>query len=179
MYLIPGILGFVSCCLFDINKIRWQSSKLNISFVLGILLILFSTACCIIQSDFSQISWPFTLVQLLYILGFVFSSCGLIYTLFFALPFEDTYMESDSVPVISSGVYGLCRHPGFWMLTLVYLFLWLFFDSQPMKAGFLLYTVCNFIYILIQDKYIFPQYIRGYEEYKKSVPFLIPKVFRK
>lgn len=179
MYLIPGVLGFVLCCLFDINKIRWQSSKLNISFVLGILLILFSTGCCIIQSDFSTIPWPLAPIHIISIIGFIISSCGLVHTLFFALPFEDTYMESDSIPVIDQGVYGLCRHPGFWMLTLIYLFLWLFFNSQAMKAGFILYTVCNFIYILIQDKYIFPQYITGYDEYKKSVPFLIPKVFRK
>ena len=179
MYLIPGILGFVSCCLFDINKIRWQSSKLNISFVLGILLILFSTVCCILQSDFSKISWPLSLVQFLYIAGFILSSVGLVYTLFFALPFGDTYMESDSILVIDHGVYGICRHPGFWMLTLVYLFLWLFFDSQSMQMCFILYTACNFIYILIQDKYIFPQYIKGYDEYKKSVPFLIPKASRK
>ena len=179
MYLIPGILGFVFCCLFDINKIRWQSSKLNISFVLGMLLILFSTACCILQSDFSKISWPLSLVQFLYIAGFILSSVGLVYTLFFALPFGDTYMESDSILVIDHGVYGICRHPGFWMLTFVYLFLWLFFDSQSMQMCFILYTACNFIYILIQDKYIFPQYIKGYDEYKKSVPFLIPKASRK
>ena len=39
----------------------------------------------------------------------------------------------------------------------------------------LIYPLCNLIYIIIQDKYIFPLYIEGYESYKRSVPFLIPR----
>ena len=181
MYLIPGVLGFAACCLFDINKIKWQSKKLNLCFVFGILCILFSTVCGVLQSDLSQFSWPFSTRQLLCLVGCLASAAGLVYTLFFALPFEDTYMESESLPLMDRGVYGLCRHPGFWMLALVYLFLWFFFSSDSLKICFLLYTACNFIYVWVQDAYIFPQYIRGYDEYKKNVPFLIPtkKSFKK
>ncbi len=37
----------------------------------------------------------------------------LIYTLFFALPFEETYCEENKLrAAYTEGVYGLCRHPG-------------------------------------------------------------------
>ena len=175
MNFIPGILGFVACCLFDINKIKWQSKKLNILFVLGNIFILYSIATCIMQSDFTAFAWPWSFRQLGSLVGVIISCALLIYTLFFALPFSDTYMESDDLPVIDHGVYGLCRHPGFWALALVYLFLWLLFESTALLAAFIIYNICNFIYIYIQDRFIFPKYIRGYTEYKKSVPFLIPR----
>lgn len=174
MYLIPGVLGFIACCLFDVNKIKWQSKKLNLLFPIGIALLICSTLLCILQTDFSLITEHFGIRHAAFLICLILSGIALIYTLFFALPFENTYMESDELPVVNRGVYGLCRHPGFWMLALCYLFLWLFFSNKQLLAGFLLYTVCNFIYIYIQDRYIFPRYIRGYDEYKKTVPFLIP-----
>lgn len=174
MYLIPGVLGFFACCLFDINKIKWQSKKLNLLFVLGVIMILFSTVCCVLQSDLAALAWPWSFRQILCLICLILSCIALVYTLFFALPFADTYVESDTLPLVDQGVYGLCRHPGFWMLACVYLFLWLFFDSQPVLFGFVLYTICNFIYVYVQDRYIFPLYIGGYDEYKRSVPFLIP-----
>ena len=38
----------------------------------------------------------------------------------------------------------------------------------------MIYNTCNFLYVYLQDRYIFPRYIRGYDDYKRSVPFLIP-----
>jgi len=75
---------------------------------------------------------------------------------------------------MDQGVYGLCRHPGFWMFALCYLFLALFFFDIRLLYCCVVYSICNFLYILLQDVYIFPKYIRGYSEYKKRVPFLIP-----
>ena len=174
MYILLGVAGFAACCLFDINKIRWNKKFLNLFFVLGSFLLIFSTILCIMQSDFSMIFQNFGFYRIAMLIGLLLSCAAEIYALFFALPFEDTYMESTDVPVISKGWYAACRHPGFWPLAFVYLFLWLLFSNIWLLYAFVIFTLCNFLYIYIQDAYIFPRYIRGYDEYKNKVPFLIP-----
>ena len=172
MLLLPGIVGFCLFIVFDLNKIRWQSPLLNCFFALGGLLLILSTALCIVPElrDFSL-----SMLGAFSIVGLILSGIALVYALFFALPFEDTYKESKSLPLVSGGIYGLCRHPGFWPFLLVYVFLWLSFGGRRLLWAMLIFPLCNLIYIIIQDKYIFPLYIEGYESYKQSVPFLIPR----
>ena len=172
MALLPGVVGFLALCLFDINKIRWHSKKLNLLFVLGSLLLLLSTLLCV-PASFSA-AFPWDLRRTAGLLGLMLSGPGLIYVMFFALPFKETYTESGSLPLVSTGAYGVCRHPGFWMFIAFYFFLWLFFSGPQLVFGLILYTVCDYFYIYVQDRYIFPQYIRGYDDYRRSVPFLIP-----
>lgn len=174
MYLILGIIGFIACCIFDLNKVHWQSKLLNHFFTLGSLLLIASTLWSVSQSDFSLLAHTFGLTRLGYLIGMILSGIALIYALFFALPFENTYNKTESLPVIDSGLYSLCRHPGFWPFSLFYLFMWLFFSNPLIGKAAVLFSICNFIYIFIQDRYIFPLYIRGYNDYKQSVPFLIP-----
>jgi len=99
----------------------------------------------------------------------------LIYTLFFALPFQSTYTRGNDLPVVSTGVYGLCRHPAFWPFLLLYAALWLTFGGNRLLLAAVVYPVCNWLYIYVQDRCIFPQYIHGYDTYRLSVPFLIPR----
>ena len=56
--------------------------------------------------------------------GFLFL-CLLIYTLFFALPFEETYCEENKLrAAYTEGMYGLCRHPGVLWFAGAYLCMW-------------------------------------------------------
>lgn len=174
MYLFLGAAGFAACCLFDLNKIYWNKKFLNLFFILGSFLLIFSTIQGTLLGDLSIVFQNFGIYRIAMLIGLLLSVGAEIYALFFALPFEDTYMESTDVPVISKGWYAACRHPGFWSLAFVYLFLWLFFSNSWLLYALITYTICNFIYIYIQDTYIFPRYIRGYDEYKIKVPFLIP-----
>lgn len=174
MCLLPGALAFIAFCFFDINKIKWQSKKLNLLFAAGVLLLLLSTVLCITRDNDSMMKVGLGRLQILYLICLLSTGAALLYTLFFALPFQKTYGNTGSLPLVSRGVYALCRHPGFWLFALFYMFLWLFFGNPWLFAAFLLYTMCNFAYVSIQDRFIFPQYIIGYEDYKASVPFLIP-----
>lgn len=170
MILLPGVLGFALFILFDLNKIKWQAKVCNLFFPLGGLLLLASTALCIAESS------PVWSIGTVIGSAAVIAACGaLIYALFFALPFQDTYAESHELPVVTTGLYGLCRHPAFWPMLLVYLLLWLTFGGTWMAVAAVLYPLCNLFYIVIQDRWIFPCYIRGYDAYKKQVPFLIPR----
>ena len=170
--LLPGVLGFVAFGLFDINKIRWQRRELNLLFAVGSLLLAASTLLCIPQPGHWAIFRGFWGAAAL--AGLILSGAALVYVLFFALPFSSTYTESEELPLVDRGAYGLCRHPSFWLFVVFYFFLWLFFTGWRLFAGFVIYNICNFLYIYLQDRYIFPRYIRGYDDYKRSVPFLIP-----
>lgn len=174
MYLLPGVIGFIFFIFFDLNKIYWKSKFLNLFFVLGSALLAFSTGYSIWESDFQAVLSHFGFRHLFLLACLILSVALLIYTLFFALPFNDTYVQSDDLPLINKGVYGTCRHPGFWPFACVYFFLAWLFLSKPLWYCFLLYSTCNFLYIVIQDRFIFPRYIKGYNEYKKTVPFIIP-----
>lgn len=174
MCLIPGILGFIACCIFDINKIRWHRKFLNYFFTIGSLLIAVSTLWAVSRTEFSILIDNFKFYHIGYLLGLLLSCTALIYVLFFALPFDHTYIENRPLALVDHGAYALCRHPGFWPFGLFYICLGLFLSNTSLIIGSILYTGCNFIYICIQDYYIFPLYIQGYDEYKKSVPLLLP-----
>ena len=174
MYLLPGIIGFICFIFFDLNKIYWKSKLLNLFFIIGSILLIFSTGYSIWLSDWHGLISHFGILQIILLLCLILAGSMLIYVLFFALPFNNTYIQSDDLPLVDKGWYGTCRHPGFWMFALFYLFLAWLLSSNSLFCCFILYSTCNFIYIVIQDKYIFPQYIEGYSQYKKKVPFLIP-----
>ena len=169
MIVLPGIAAFVLFVLFDINKIKWHNRLLNLCFGLGALLLAASTLLCILHGE-----WTWRLGMIPALAAAAASAAALIYALFFALPFHDTYVEGEGVPVVSKGIYGWCRHPGFWPFLLLYLFLWLSFGGRLLLAAAICYPLCNGIYIYIQDRWIFPQFIQGYDAYRKAVPFLIP-----
>ena len=99
----------------------------------------------------------------------------LVYTLFFAIPFRETYVTAKMQPeVCSTGVYALSRHPGVLWFMGFYLFLWLAFPNPLLLSGGILFSLLNLFYILLQDRWIFMKTFPGYREYKKSTPFLFP-----
>lgn len=98
----------------------------------------------------------------------------LIYTLFFALPFEETYVSQDAHKTYDKKMYALCRHPGVLWFAGFYFCLWLAVGGMPLLVMAVWFSFLNFCYVLLQDFYTFPQVFSDYGEYKKKVPFLIP-----
>jgi protein-S-isoprenylcysteine O-methyltransferase Ste14 len=97
-----------------------------------------------------------------------------VYTLFFALPFSDTYVSQQVNTVCDRGMYALCRHPGVLWLTLTYLFLAIAWgNGQVWRLG-VLYSCLNLGYVWIQDRWTFPRTFPDYPAYRKQTPFLIP-----
>ena len=97
----------------------------------------------------------------------------LIYTLFFALPFNATYVSGDS-GLCTYGVYALCRHPGVLWLAGFYLCLWLAFGTSELLAAFALFTVFDILYVLFQDNWTFMKMFSDYRSYKDTTPFIVP-----
>ena len=171
-YTIAGVVGFLLFVLYDINSVLWRRKSLHCGFFAGNVLIIGATIMLIKRVwneafvSMGSVVWG---LLALFFLGL------LIYTLFFALPFGDTYQTMGGRPqVCSAGVYALCRHPGVLWFFFFYLFLGLSLHSLQLMGTGMVLSLCNLGYVILQDMWTFPRSLGGYEEYKKSTPFLIP-----
>jgi len=173
VFILIGCFAFLFLYIFDINKIYSFYRLINAAFAVGVMLIAAATiGICLSDVPSLILPWQGRLVFA------VFSFCSfvlLIYSLFFALPFQDTYLAGEKgAAVVDRGVYALCRHPGVIWFFLFYLFLWLATGIKTMLWAGSIWTVMDIIHVYIQDRWLFPKTLQGYESYKKKVPFLIP-----
>ncbi len=172
-YLVAGLIAFGMYLIYDINSFTWKNRFLHSFFMAGSILLAAATAGCVVTSLREQTLplWWRVVCGLLAV-----SQVGLlVYTLFFALPFGETYVRADGkIPVYKEGVYALCRHPGVLWFILLYTFLALMTGTALMAAAGVEYSVLNVLYIWFQDRVTFKQTLYGYENYQKETPFLIP-----
>ena len=119
--LFMGAAGFILYFLYDINSFHWNRRVVRTFFAAGSLLIGLATSL-----DFYK-AWKAGAFQGgidgVLLLSAAVSFAALIYCLFFALPFEKTYVEQkNGRTVYDGGVYALCRHPGVLCFAAMYLF---------------------------------------------------------
>lgn len=173
MVTILGTFGFLLFFLYDWNSININNRFFKSAFAIGTLLLGMATILMIIKYGNMALVLQFKGIILLILTMVNFGL--LIYTLFFALPFKETYIIEEKNPeVYDKGVYAICRHPGVIWLFFSYMFLSLLFESIEMMIIGGLFSFWNFLYIIFQDKYTFMKYFSNYDEYKKHTPFLIP-----
>ena len=172
-YIFAGVLGFILFIVYDINCVKWNNNLLKKCFFFGCFIIICSTIGLTIES-FKNIKLNLLSAFIFVVLAIIMFAL-LIYTLFFALPFDNTYI-SDSNKICDKGVYALCRHPGVLWFVGFYIFLSCAFPYKQLILGSCIFSFCNFLYILFQDYWTFPNMFLDYQEYKKNVPFLIPNV---
>jgi len=174
-YLILGYVAFLLFVVYDINSIIMKIKLLYCCFLLGVILITVSTIGIVITN------WNITRLEVITagifgVLSVLFLTL-LIYTLFFALPFKDTYIEvEDSRKVCQSGVYALCRHPGVLWFIGFYFSLGLALKIPLLMIAAAIFSVSNILYVLFQDRWTFTKMFDNYNEYKMETPFLIPKM---
>jgi protein-S-isoprenylcysteine O-methyltransferase Ste14 len=99
----------------------------------------------------------------------------LIDTLFFALPFKNTYIDKEELPrICQSGVYALCRHPGVLWFMGFYIFLGLALMIPLLLTAAVVFNILNILYVLFQDRWTFMKSFENYDKYKENTPFLLP-----
>ena len=157
---ILGSAGFLLYFIYDINSIKKKNTFFQKFFAWGTVLVALSLVMEL------WLSWGQCQHRIGRIIGFGTGALCflalLIYTLFFALPFEETYCEENKLrAAYTEGVYGLCRHPGVLWFAGAYLCMW----------GMIFW---NYLYIIFQDLWTFPQTFFNYREYQKTTPFLMP-----
>lgn len=171
--LLLGIAGFILCFLYDINSFTLRSRVLHCTFGIGTALIAAATALDLWAAWKADAFSGFPDLLLL-LLG---SACfaALIYCLFFALPFHETYAEqTDGRCVYDRGVYALCRHPGILCFFGMFLFVGIAALPSPLLMHGCVFSLLNLAYALFQDRITFPKTFCDYHTYRKRVPFLIP-----
>lgn len=174
-YIIMGILAFVFFAVYDINSIIFKKKLLYCSFFAGFSLLTCATFGIIITS------WDMTYIHNLRlgifgIIAVIFLVL-LIYTLFFALPFKDTYIETEKKPkVFQNGVYALCRHPGVLWFIGFYAFLGLALDMPLLQKAAAIFSFLNILYVILQDRWTFIKSFENYDQYKIETPFLLPNL---
>lgn len=168
-----GLAGFLLYLLYDINSFLWQLRLLRSFFMLGTACIVGATAldlAAAIQAHaFSGAA------DILFLLGACICFAALIYCLFFALPFKETYAtQENNRHVYDGGVYALCRHPGILCFFGMYLLLGAAALPEKLLMHGMIFSFCNLVYAWFQDCITFPKTFCDYEDYKKRIPFLIP-----
>lgn len=171
--ILLGTAGFVLYYIYDVNSIRWKNVFLQKFFAVGSILVVVSAL-----AEFGTAWREYHQSKGIVLgcgIGALFFLSLLLYTLFFAIPFEETYCQENKLrAAYTEGVYGLCRHPGVLWFAGVYLCMWGMLGGWKQGCYFLLMIFWNFVYIVLQDLWIFPQTFDNYQEYKRCTPFLIP-----
>ncbi len=171
--LLLGMLGFLLFFLYDVNSFTWRSRLLHKSFALGVTLLAAATvldlAAALRMGAFSGLK------DLILLVAGALCLAALVYCLFFALPFAETYQDTDGPPAVCDrGVYALCRHPGVLCMLGMYLFWGLGALPATMLRNGLIFSGLNTVYVCFQDRMTFPRTFPDYPDYQKNVPFLIP-----
>lgn len=171
--LLLGMLGFLLFFLYDVNSFTWRSRLLHKSFALGVTLLAAATvldlAAALRMGAFSGLK------DLILLVAGALCLAALVYCLFFALPFAETYQDTDGPPAVCDrGVYALCRHPGVLCMLGMYLFWGLGALPATMLRNGLIFSGFNTVYVCFQDRMTFPMTFPDYPDYQKNVPFLIP-----
>jgi len=173
IYIVMGLLAFLFFAAYDINSVTSKNNIMNSFFFLGSFLLIAATAGIIIES-FQSIQWDLLGMSIFGIFSLIFLFL-LIYTLFFALPFNETYVKSNATPkVYQDGFYALCRHPGVLWFMGFYFFLWLTLKIPLLLPAAIIFSASNVIYVIFQDHWTFPRIFEDYNDYKKHTPFIIP-----
>lgn len=171
MEFLIGGLGFVLFFLYDWNRVVWKKDWMSRFFLAGCLCQA-AAGVGILRAIWREPGkgWMY------FLFGALMFLAALIYTLFFALPFDSTYcQEADGHKACRSGIYGWCRHPGIWWFLGCFLCMGLACgDSRKVWYGLGL-SFLNLLYAWYQDLWIFPKEFSDYEDYRKDVPFLLPR----
>ena len=168
-----GVGGFLLYLVSDVNSFTYRLRLLHGAFALGTLLVGAATALDLLEAwRLGAFSGPGDAALLL-----AAGAClaALVYSLFFALPFQETYRQQEQGRhVYDGGVYALCRHPGILCFFGLYLCLGLAALPGGLLAHGLVFSLLDLAYAGFQDRVTFPKTFCDYEAYRKKAPFLIP-----
>lgn len=106
------------------------------------------------------------------------SSALLFWSVFIEIGAERKKHGLGPADVISSGSYGLCRHPGFWWFAILIIALGILKGFSANFPTILIMTGLDLLLIIFQDSYTFPKVFRDYDDYRKAVPFLVPRIWK-
>jgi len=172
-YVILGALSFLLMFGFDVYTLKNNGFMKALLGLTGLGLFIYATVMVVILPS-EGVGLPQWLQVTSLMLCILFTLL-LIYSLFLELPFMNTYgKEEHNNKLMTAGTYGLCRHPGVLWFGFAFLFLFLATESWLVFGAFIVWTLMDIVYILLQEKYIFVVMFPDYKEYQHQTPLLIP-----
>jgi len=163
--IIIGCFAFLLFFLGDYNDWRLSNPVLKLCFPVGLIMLAAATAVGIFAGE--------GIKRILLIIPSVVFLALLVYTLFFAIPVNQSYIsQHNGRSVCNTGQYALCRHPG--VLYFFGLYICLYFMGIVSLAALVIFCALDLLLVIFEDVLVFPDVLEGYEQYKKEVPFLIP-----
>jgi len=172
IYIAIGSLGFLIIHIFDIVSLKRLPVAKPVIWTLGGGLLAYALAMLSFQTNrlFLPI-WSTWLGWILLSLSFLL----LIYSLFINLPFRKTYIATGvSDKLIKTGLYALVRHPGVMWFILAVLSLILVSRSYLLLIAAPIFILLDIILVVFQDKFFFGRMFKGYDNYRRETPMLLP-----
>lgn len=169
IWILIGTGAFGLLVLFELQKcicLRRNRKHKNPWFLLGVLLLLFSCLMAGLERTVAA-GWKLWL-------GIGLLAVGLLsYARALGVAAEKNYISDGACrPVSRSWPYDRMRHPGVWSFLFCSLgYAVIYPDCWKMALWF---AFLNLLYTWLQDRFFFPVYLEGYEEYRKEVPYLLP-----
>jgi len=178
MVYVPYIaIGFIFLVLSDVAQIgrRRYLSRACIIFGYGAIV---SSFCSLFLAH--RVSMHPAFSRMLFTLTAGAGTVLLLYSTVLEIPLiawlnrnRDTE-PSPERKALTSGTYGLVRHPGFlWMLFASISFA-LLYESSVVTVAVAAVNILNFILVCVEDIFLFPRIFSNYDEYRQQVSFLIP-----
>jgi len=168
--ILIGSIAFALIAIYDWAQMRKYTWLKPLFFISGAVFYIGFTGVISTPVDINLAYWV-TLGG--YICFFIFTLL-LIYSILVEISIH-SYLNRDNEHIlVETGTYALSRHPGV---------LWFFGAAVSMIAlhpsyltvlAAIIWTTLDVLLVWIEDRYIFPKSIPGYEKYKTTVPFLLP-----
>ena len=102
----------------------------------------------------------------------------LAWSVFFEIGAERRKLGLSPSEAVRTGTYSRCRHPGFWWYAILVAALAAIRAVPSAFATAALFASLDFVLVLEQDILTFPKVLSGYDDYKRAVPFLLPRLRR-
>lgn len=165
--LVLGVIAFAVMAIGDLNDAFFKKRPIKLCFPLGLVMLCLATAARLSLTEFSVLWCAAAAVFLVLEL----------YALFGSFSVSEAYTATD-VPrqTCDNGLYSLCRHPG--IPPFACLYICLHFGAGLPLLDALVYIFCDLLLAVFEDTVIFPRILGGYDDYKKRVPFIIPRFYR-
>jgi protein-S-isoprenylcysteine O-methyltransferase Ste14 len=140
-------------------------SAAGVTFIFGWVGVMQSPAQVDLPNGMTILGW----------IGLLVFAVLLIYSLFIEIPLRATYIDGGvDAPLVTTGTYALCRHPGvLWFAGLVISMLLINPSNTTLLAGMTWLSVDTLL-VLVEDIYFFPRMFPTYSTYQSSTPFLLP-----
>ena len=178
-YLTVGATGFISVLFYDLAQMRGKRGAAAAFSIIGYGCILASIVFLI--SNVRPANTPFTLLLLKILVAAAFLVL-LIYSVLFEIPrllHRSRSSKRAGRQVVAEGFYGVVRHPGFLWFALLWVSIALIYLNPMVTAVAIGLVVLDLLLVIVEDTLVFPRIFAGYDQYKRRVPFLIPRLRRR